>query len=244
VNNFKTIAEVGSNWNGDLLLGKKIINQVKNSGADFVKFQMWKADELFTKSDKNWKYMKKSEFSKSSAKYLKKYSEKQKIECFWSVFYPEAVNILEDLNVKYYKIASWTAALKHPSALETLKEIAKTKKPVLLSMGFGGNIKTIKNILKNNKIYFLYCIADYPAQIKQIEFNKMKKFDGFSDHTEGYLAPLLYTNAVKSSKQIKFLEKHISINESVGPDKPFAMDILDFGQMIKEIKKIPYIRKS
>jgi|TARA_B110000495_G_scaffold109559_1_gene94844 N,N'-diacetyllegionaminate synthase len=243
VKNLKTIAEVGSNWNGDISLGKKIIKQVKNSGSDFVKFQMWKTDELISKSDKNWKYMKKSEFSKSSAKQLKNYSDNLKIGCFWSVFYPEAVNILEDLDVQYYKVASWTAALKHPSALDTLKEIAKTKKPVLISMGFGGNIKKIKNIFKNNKIYFLYCVADYPTKVNQIDFKQMQKFDGFSDHTEGYLTSILYANTLRNSNQTKFLEKHVCVKESIGPDKPFAMDVSDFAKMMNEIQQISSISK-
>jgi len=145
--------------------------------------------------------------------------------------------------VKYYKVASWTAALKHTSALETLKEIAKTKKPVLISMGYSGNIKKIKSIFKHNKTYFLYCVSKYPTKVKDLNFNKMKQFDGFSDHTEGHLAPILFANYTRTSTKLRFLEKHVSIKESIGPDKPFSMDMSDFAKMIKEIQKIPSIRK-
>jgi sialic acid synthase SpsE len=70
----------------------------------------------------------------------------------------------------------------------------------------------------------------------------MLKMDGFSDHTEGSLAALIY--AVKSNRirKIKFIEKHVSINQSRGPDKPFSMDINDFAKMIHEIRLVESIK--
>jgi N,N'-diacetyllegionaminate synthase len=232
------IGEIGSNWNGDIKLAKKLIRLAKNADCDFIKFQFWKSDELFEKSDPNWKYMKKSEFSFKTAKILKTFSDKIGIECIWSVFYPESVTMLEKLNVKCYKIASWTAAMKHPSALDTLNEVAKTKKPVIVSMGFGGNIEKIRKIFKNNPLFFLYCIPDYPTNIQKIDYNKMIKMDGFSDHTEGSLAPIIYGIKSKNITKIKFLEKHISLPESRGPDKPFAMDMSNFTTLINDLRKV------
>ena len=66
----------------------------------------------------------------------------------------------------------------------------------------------------------------------------MKKYDGFSDHTEDSLASLVYAIKSKSQKKIKFLEKHVSIPESSGPDKPFSMDVEYFSKMIKDIKTV------
>jgi N,N'-diacetyllegionaminate synthase len=238
----KIIAEVGSNWNGDIALAKKLIKSSKNAGCDFVKFQYWKAEDLFEKSDKNWKYMKKSEFSFKTAEILKKYSDKIGIGCFWSVFSPESVQLLEKLDVEYYKIASWTAAMKHSNSLETMIEVAKTRKPVIVSMGYGGNISKIKQIFKRNKLFFLYCVSDYPAKIENINFKKMIQMDGFSDHTEGTLAPLVYGIKSKNTKKIKFLEKHISLPESRGPDKPFAIDVFDFSKIIQNLRIIDSLK--
>ena len=235
---FKIIAEIGSNWNGDVKIGKKIIKQLKKIGANAAKFQMWRAQDLYNSNHPNWKEIKKSEFTFKHAQELKKYSDKLNIDCFWSIFYPEAVDYLEKLHVKFYKIASRTSALLDHNSLETMNAIAKTKKPVIISMGFGGNKKKIKIIFKNNKKYFLYCISKYPTKIQELNFNLMKKYNGFSDHTEDSLAPLLYAIKSKSQKKIKFLEKHVSIPESSGPDKPFSMDIEYFSKMIKDIKTV------
>ena len=64
----------------------------------------------------------------------------------------------------------------------------------------------------------------------------MQKYDGFSDHTENTLAPLLYTLKSKHQKKVKFLEKHVHITESTGPDKPFSMNSKNFAEMVKNIK--------
>jgi len=234
----KTIAEIGSNWSGDEKIGKKIIKAAKLAGADYVKFQMWKARDLYKNSNPFWNDIKRAEVTPEIAKKFKKYSDEQNIKFFCSVFYPEAVETLENLNVKLYKIASWTAAMKHKKSKKTLETVAETKKPVIISTGMGGNGSTLKQIFRKNKRYFLYCISKYPTKINQLNFTKMKTFDGFSDHTEGFLGPIMFALNFRNSKKTKFYEKHVSITKSRGPDKPFSMPMNDFGQLISEFKKI------
>ena len=236
--NLKIIAEVGSNWNGSIRIGKKIIKQLKNVGTDAVKFQMWRARDLYNSDHPNWDDIKKSEMTFRQAKEFKKFSDQIGIDCFWSVFYPEAVDCLEKLGVKYYKVASRTSALLDKNSEETMAAVAKTKKPVIISMGFGGNRMKINNIFKNNKKFWLYCISKYPTDIKEIDFKLMQRHDGFSDHTEDSVAPILYALKSKHQKKIKFLEKHVSITESSGPDKPFSMEIGDFAVLIKNIRSV------
>lgn len=241
-NNFRIISEIASNWNGDEKIGKQMIKQSKRAGADYVKFQMWKAEDLYKKSHPNWNEIKKSELTPTKAKNLKKFADEQKIGYFCSAFYPDAIEFLEKLNVPLYKIASRTSAFMDKESLDTMLAIAKTKKPVIISMGFGGDIRRIKKIFNNNKKYFLYCISKYPTPINEIDFKTMIKMDGFSDHTKGSLAPLIYAIKANSIKKTKFIEKHISIKESKGPDKPFSMDMSDFAKMINQIRLIESLK--
>ena len=239
--NFQIIAEIGSNWSGNEKIGKKMIKAAKLAGADYVKFQMWKATDLYKKSEPFWNDIKRAEITPEIARKFKKYSDEQKIKFFCSVFNPEAVETLENLNVKLYKIASWTASMKHKKSRSTLESIAQTKKPVIISTGMNPNINKLKQIFRENKKYFLYCIARYPTKINQLNFTRMKKFDGFSDHTEGFLAPIMFASNFLKSKKTLFYEKHVSVTESKGPDKPFAMPMNDFGQLVSEFKKIRYL---
>ena len=67
------------------------------------------------------------------------------------------LDYLETLDVKRYKIASRTCLLKDPFAKETLVKKANTKKPIIVSMGMGGNKQQIvfSSILKK-KIQYDY----------------------------------------------------------------------------------------
>ena len=66
------IAEIGINHNGDLGIAKDLIDVSVEAGADAVKFQMWRAKDLYSKNHPNWATIKKSELTFDKAKKLKK----------------------------------------------------------------------------------------------------------------------------------------------------------------------------
>ena len=213
------VAEIASNWEGSVTKAKKLIKECKKAGADAVKFQVWRAADLYNEKHPNWKAIKKSELTFKKAEKLKKYADEQNIEFFCSVFYPEGVNCLESLGVKKYKIASRTCLLNDKYSLETLESVARTRKPVIISMGMGGNKKRIVKIFSKNKITFCYCISEYPTPLKKINWKEAMKYDGFSDHSIGIVAPFLFALLKKqtSVKQI-IIEKHVKLKNSKGPD--------------------------
>jgi sialic acid synthase SpsE len=233
------VAEIGSNWEGNIIKAKKIIRECKKSGADAVKFQMWRANDLYDAKHSSWKVIKKSELTFNQASILKKFADKIKIDFFCSVFFPEAVDFLESINVKRYKIASRTCLLKDPFALETLKKKASTKKPVIVSMGMGGNRKKIENIFSKNQKTFCYCISEYPADINKINWKNAIKFDGFSDHTLGIIAPIIFAMLKKQQKSKNILiEKHVKLNNSRGPDASSSIDTEELSELVKIIRHI------
>ncbi len=108
------VAEIASNWEGSFSKAVKLIQESKNAGADAVKFQMWRAKDLYTENHPNWNFIKKSEITYDKAQKLKKIADDVGIEFFCSAFYPEAIDLLEKLKVKRYKIASRTCLFKDP----------------------------------------------------------------------------------------------------------------------------------
>ena len=56
------VAEIASNWEGSIPIAKKLIKESKNAGADAVKFQMWRAADLY-KGHPDWNIIKKSELT-------------------------------------------------------------------------------------------------------------------------------------------------------------------------------------
>ena len=233
------VAEIGSNWEGDVKKAESIIKECKKAGADAVKFQMWRAVDLYKKSHLNWKEIIKSELTFEKVKQIKKIADKNHIEFFCSVFYPESVDFLEGLGVKKYKIASRTCLQKDPYSSETLKRLSLTKKSILISMGMGGNKIMVRRIFKKNKPVFCYCISEYPLEFKKIKWNEAIKYDGFSDHTEGIVAPILYS-ILKKQKKTKsvYIEKHVKLKNSRGPDASTSIDTEILHEMISFIRTI------
>ena len=237
------VAEIASNWEGSFTKATKLIQESKNAGANAVKFQMWRAHDLYNNKHQNWKFIKKSEITFEKAKKLKKIADKIGIEFFCSAFYPEAIDILEKLKVKRYKIASRTCLLKDPYALETLQEKSHTKKPVIISMGMGGNRKRIEKIFSRNKKIFCYCISEYPTKITKIDWKKAIKYDGFSDHTLGITAPLIFTMLKKQQNTKNILiEKHVKLSSSRGPDADSSIDTEELASLVSAVRKIEKIK--
>jgi sialic acid synthase SpsE len=236
------VAEIASNWEGNVTKAKKLIKECKMAGANAVKFQVWRAADLYNKKHPNWKEIKKSELTFEKIKLLKDFAGKNNIDFFCSLFYPEGVEFLNALKVKMYKIASRTCLLKDPYSFETLQKVAKTGKPVIISMGMGGNKNKIKKIFSQNKITFCYCISEYPTALNKIKWNEAKKYDGFSDHTLGIVAPIIFTMLKKrnNTKNI-IIEKHVKLKNSKGPDASSSIDTDELKQLVYHIRNIEKI---
>ena len=217
---FIFIGEISTNHRGSFFLAKKLINSAKKSGCDFVKFQTYENFSMTINSKNNrfkiqtglWKgYNLWDLYSKAQTPFkwqrdLFQYSRKSKIKCFSSPFDKKGLKILESLKCPIYKIASI-----ENTDFSLLKDIAKTKKPVIMSTGTA-NIKEIEKsfyFLKKNgckHIALLYCVTNYPAKIEDFNLNNIKllkkKFKctvGFSDHSNN---PDIVKAAIASGAEI------------------------------------------
>ena len=233
------VAEIASNWEGSISKAKKLILESKKAGVNAVKFQMWRANDLYSQKHPQWNMIRKSELTFKKAEKIKKYADSIGIEFFCSPFYPEGVEYLESLGVKKYKIASRTCLLNDKYSLETLEKVAKTRKPVIISMGMGGNKKRIMKIFSKNRKTLCYCISEYPAPFEKINWKEAIKYNGFSDHSLGIDAPFLFALLKKqtSVKQI-VIEKHVKLKNSRGPDASTSITTDLLKELISRIKLI------
>ena len=137
------IAEAGVNHNGDLELGKSLIREAKNAGADAIKFQSYKAGKISTKTaPRYWveaddpdgsqydTFAKLDSFGPEEHDALFRYAEECDLLCFSAPFDDDAVDMLDELGVPGFKIAS-ADLTDHP----LLKKAAAKGKPVILSTG-------------------------------------------------------------------------------------------------------------
>ena len=252
------IAEAGVNHNGKFELAKKLINEAKKSGADYVKFQSFDAEEIAIKNLKKTKYqirnsdarnenqfkmLKKLQLSEKVTKKIYLHCKKKKIKFLSSVFDLKSLNNLKKYKMDFYKIAS-----SEITNFPLLKSIAKLKKRIILSTGMS-NLKEIKNSLKvlvkygckKKNICLLHCNSSYPTPLKDANIlaikylkDKLKINVGYSDHTLGLEASL---GAVALGAKI--IEKHITINNNLkGPDHKSSMNTNTFFTLVKSIKNL------
>lgn len=243
------IAEIGTNFK-NIQEAKKMILISSQSGADAVKFQTYKAETLAIpdatfpddsgKIISQYDYFKKTELSEKNHYILFKYAKKHKILFISTPSSKEDVDFLDSLGVPAFKTGS-----DDLTNLSLLKYIAEKKKPMIISTGMSTiqDIKKSIDIIRktgNNKIIFLHCTVGYPAKFEDVNIRSIKvlqkKFNypiGFSDHTFGFIAPILATSFGSC-----IIEKHVSIDKSRGgPDNDVAIDIRHLKHMIKAINK-------
>lgn len=194
------IAEVGSNHMGDPKLCISSIKKASKAGADCVKFQLFNEKNLVNQKMKIYKHVKDKKFiyqyerfkkvkiSLDLVKKLSKISKQNKIDFCVTPFDPSYVKGLSKY-VKFFKVASGDI-----NNIPLLKEIAKTKKKVVISTGMSTleEVKRAISFFKKKNIVLLHCISCYPTKNKDanlINIRKLKKrFNlevGYSDHTEG-----------------------------------------------------------
>ena len=231
------IAEAGVNHNGSIRIAKKLIDVAVKCGADAVKFQTFKAENIIipkgpkakyhietTGSDKNqswYQLLKSQEISKKMHIELIKYCKRKKIIFLSTPYDKESADLLDELGLEAYKIAS-TDNDNYPF----LEYLAKKKKPMIISTAMS-NLSDVlhaeKVLIKNKcKEYaFLQCTGNYPSEIEDANIRVIKTFQkklkcpiGYSDHT---MTDISGVTAIAMGAKI--IEKHFTIDKKLfGPD--------------------------
>ena len=249
------IAEAGVNHNGNIALAENLIEAAASSGANAIKFQAWKAENLVTRSaplagyqERNtsgfvsqYEMLKTLELSENDHKYLKKKCDEKKIEYLSSAFDIEGIEVLNNLGINKLKIPSGEI-----TNLPFLIAAGKYKWEIILSTGMS-NMQEIEEAIicleSNGKlrdqITILQCTTQYPAPLKSVNLAAMKTISeafnlkiGFSDHTEGIIAAIA---AVAMGAQV--IEKHLTLDKNLpGPDHKASIEPDEFKLMIENIR--------
>ena len=192
------------------------------------------------KQDTIWQLIKDIELPREWMAELSDYSKSHNLIFLSTPFDYSAVKELEDLNLPAYKIASFEIV-----DLPFLKEIAKTRKPIILSTGMAslGDIEDAINAIReigDNPIALLHCAINYPPPFKDLNLRAIKTLKnvfqvpvGYSDHTMSTTIP-----SVCVALGASIIEKHFTINRNLkGPDHQFALEPDELKKMIKNIRE-------
>ena len=252
------IAEAGVNHNGELELAKKLIEKAAFSGADYVKFQTFKAQNIVTKSaskalyqsknindqdDSQFNMLKKLEIPFGWHKKLIEYASSFGIKFLSTGFDRESIDFLHTLELDFFKIPSGEITNK-----PYLKHIASKGIPIVISTGMA-NMKEIEEALeiflnngfKKQDITILHCNTEYPTPIEDVNLKAMnfikQNFNvnvGYSDHTLGIEVSIA---AVALGATI--IEKHFTLDKNMkGPDHKASLNPDELNELVKSIRNV------
>ena len=252
------IAEAGVNHNGNIEIAKKLIEKAAEAGADFVKFQTFKADSLVSKKAKKAKYQLSLENSDEKDQYsmLKKleiplewysilinFCKKNRIKFLSTGFDENSIDYLDSINMSYFKIPSGEI-----TNLPYLVHVAKKQKKIIVSTGMStmNEINRALDILIQNgvskeNITVLHCNTQYPTPMEDVNLKAMlsirNEFDikvGYSDHTLGIEIPI-----AAAALGAVIIEKHFTLdNQLPGPDHKASLNPKDLKRMITSIRNL------
>lgn len=246
------IAEAGVNHNGDVSLAKEMIDVAVEAGADAVKFQTFKTDDLILKDIEKAPYQKKTTDSgESQYEMLKRlempyeqtvelmeHCRKKNVIFLSTPFEKASLDELDELGVPAFKVASTDL-----TNIQFLRQVAKKGKPMILSAGMC-YLEEVEKALEaiypiNRQVVLLQCTANYPIQDTEANINVIRTFKekfhilvGYSDHTVGVgAAP--YAAALGA----KVIEKHFTLDKTMaGPDQRASVSPEELRQLVMEIR--------
>lgn len=249
------IAEAGVNHNGDINIAKKMVDTAKSCGADAVKFQTAKSENVISRFAPKAEYqkettnpnesqldmVKKLELSYDEFEELQNYCRKIGITFISTPFDIDSVHFLDKLDIPLFKIPSGEI-----TNLPYLTEIGKTKKPVILSTGMSNlsEIRAAVDVLKKfgtKDITLLHCNTAYPTPYEDVNLSAMKTIRdtfnlpvGYSDHTKGIEVPI-----ASAAMGAAVIEKHFTLDRNMeGPDHKASLEPDELKEMIISIRHI------
>ena len=207
------IAEAGVNHNGSIDTAKKMIEVAAEAGADLVKFQTFKAEELVTQladkaeyqkeltgsEESQFNMLKKLELDRATHEELIQYCELKGIRFLSTAFDHDSIDLLAELNIPFYKIPSGEI-----TNLPFLQHIGIMGKPIIMSTGMATleEVRDAMDVLleagvKKEDLTILHCNTEYPTPMADVNLkamltmrNELGVAVGYSDHTLGIEIPV------------------------------------------------------
>lgn len=248
------IAEAGVNHNGDIQLAKKLIEAAKYAGADAVKFQTFKTEEVVSQKTRLVPYQKEFvkgartqfdmlkvlELTPQDHRELMSFAKSKGIILISTPGDLASVELLDKLGVPLFKIGS-----DDLTNVPLLKLVASKGKPVLLSTGMSTlpevkeAIRTIQGV-KRVRLVVMHTTTEYPCPLKDVNMRALSTIKdalnlpvGYSDHTAGVSASMAAV-----SRGACVIEKHLTIDRNLpGPDHTSSYEPAEFKIFVKLIRE-------
>ena len=249
------IAEAGVNHNGNIETAKKLVDVAVEAGADAVKFQTFKAENLVCRDARKADYqmettdqaesqfdmLKKLELTSDMHEQLIKYCRQKGIMFLSTPFDIDSLHYLTSLGVNIIKLPSGEIT-NYP----LLREAGRTGKRIIISSGMStlNEVSEAVQVLKSNgssDVTVLHCNTEYPTPYADVNLRAMITLKeelniptGYSDHTQGIEIPI-----VAAAMGAAVIEKHFTLDKNMeGPDHKASLEPDELKAMVRAIRNI------
>ena len=241
------VAEVAQAHDGSLGTAHAYIDAIARAGAGAVKFQVHIADaesspqeewrvKFSPQDETRFDYWKRMEFTEAQWAGLKQHAEVKGLLFLASPFSVEAVDLLERIGVKAYKVAS--GEVNNPPLLTAIR---LTNKPVILSTGMSDFYDVDTALMYFGDVAILQCTSKYPVKPEEVGLNMLDAFSkryqcpvGLSDHSGA-----IYPSLAAVTLGAKVLEVHVTFSrDCFGPDVSASITIDELKQLVDGVRFI------
>jgi|TARA_Y100001949_G_scaffold96292_1_gene81299 sialic acid synthase SpsE len=222
------VAEIGVNWDGDFDLVKKMMLNAKQADCNAVKFQSFNEDTV--KDHPQKERLLKSSITEDNIYEIDRIANTVDVEWFSTPMYPDAVDFLNSF-VKRFKLRFHDGvSLLENKTTKLFEKIISTKKEVIVS---SQTSPLNSKFYEHEQIKWLYVVPKYPCKIEDIDFTRIKEFNGYSNHCPHILVPLAATILGAN-----IIEVHITPDKSGDfVDNPVSFDFNELKNLVELIRQ-------
>ncbi|MEN0048860.1 MAG: N-acetylneuraminate synthase family protein [Bacteroidota bacterium] len=246
------IAEIAQAHDGSLGILHSYVDALSETGVDAIKFQTHIAEAEssihepfrvnFSYEDQTrYDYWERMGFTLAQWKEIKQHCEEVGLEFMSSPFSQAAVDWLEELDVKRYKIGSGEV-----NNFLMLEKIARTQKPIILSSGMS-SFQELDEAVEfvqgfGNELTILQCTTSYPTPPERVGLNVIQELKerypkatiGLSEHTSK-----IYTGLAAVALGAEVLEFHAVFDKRMfGPDASSSLTIDEIKELTEGVRFI------
>ncbi|MBV9499257.1 MAG: N-acetylneuraminate synthase, partial [Acidobacteriaceae bacterium] len=249
------IAEAGVNHNGSLDMALRLVDAAVDAGADIVKFQTFKSEEVVTpqapkadyqlqnsgRDESQLEMIKRLELPEEAFSTIQSHCRERGIVFLSTPFDCHSADLLYGMGVPAFKIPSGEIT-NHPF----LAHIARKGKPLIVSTGMSdlqevANAVEVLHAAANRELVLLHCVSNYPAAPACVNLRVMKTLEerfgvpvGYSDHTEGTAIAL-----AAAAMGACVIEKHFTLDRTLpGPDHRASIEPLELAAMVRSVRDV------
>lgn len=245
------------NHNGSTRTALRMVDAAARAGADAVKFQTFRPEEMITRHAQKARYQKRATGSgESQLDMLKrlqlrpeahdkimKRAKQEGIMFLSTPFDLKSIELLEKLGLEVFKIPSGEI-----TNLPYLRKIGALGKRIIISTGMADLAETkqaVRTLVRagtpKDRITVLHCNTEYPTPFRDANLlamltlkKRLKVAVGYSDHTPGIEAAI-----AAAALGAAVIEKHFTLDRGMpGPDHRASLEPGELALMVRSIRNV------